>query len=88
MRLPAAAGRGGVYHGDDYEPSKRNTLQCARVELVLGRRRRCWYNHRHVLVQHCTSIARTLGFARQVSVQYTHAIVYYFVSVQKGAGAF
>ena len=26
MRLPAAAGRGGVYHGDHYGPNKRNTL--------------------------------------------------------------
>ena len=26
---------------------------------MLGRRRRCWSNHSHVLVQHCTSIAQT-----------------------------
>ena len=28
---------------------------------MLGRRRRCWSNHSHVLVQHCTSIAQTFG---------------------------
>ena len=31
---------------------------------MLGRRRRCWSNHSHVLVQHCTSRARTFGICQ------------------------
>ena len=71
-----------VWGGDDYEPRKRNTLQWAHVGLALGRRRRCWFNHRHVLVQHCTSIAQTFGIC-QTGGRLFNIRTLYFVSVPK-----
>ena len=39
-------------------------ITVTRVGSVLGRPRRCWSNHSHVLVQHCTSIAQTFGICQ------------------------